>query len=45
MPGPIRTALKVDLDKPAKDQPYLHVRADQHKLHAMTDRGTEQMAP
>lgn len=25
MPGPIRTALKVDLDKPAKDQPYLHV--------------------
>jgi hypothetical protein len=25
MPGPIRTALKVDLEKPAKDQPYLHV--------------------
>lgn len=25
MPGKIRTALKVDLDKPAKDQPCLHV--------------------
>jgi len=26
MPGQIRTALKVDLNKPAKDQPYLHNR-------------------
>ncbi|KAK5057500.1 hypothetical protein LTR84_011500 [Exophiala bonariae] len=26
MPGPIRTALKVDLDKPAADQPQLHNR-------------------
>jgi hypothetical protein len=25
MPGPIRTALKVDLKKPAAEQPYLHV--------------------
>jgi len=25
-PGPIRTALKVDLDKPADQQPYLHNR-------------------
>jgi hypothetical protein len=25
MRGPIRTALKVDLDKPADQQPYLHV--------------------
>jgi hypothetical protein len=25
MPGPIRTALKVDLNKAAAEQPYLHV--------------------
>ncbi len=25
MPGPIRTALKVDLQKAAAEQPYLHV--------------------
>lgn len=25
MPGAIRTALKVDLDKPPKEQLYLHV--------------------
>lgn len=26
MPGEIRTVCKVDFDKPAKDQHYLHVR-------------------
>jgi hypothetical protein len=31
MPGAIRTALKVDLDKPAADQPYLHVRLPDDK--------------
>lgn len=37
-PGPLRTALKVDLEKPAHEQEYLHVRlvSKSRSIHSLT---------